>query len=166
MDERLVGVWRLLSFELKISTGEVVYPVGRDTRGMLVYDEHGNMAAQIMRVDRPVLASNDQLRGSDAEVRAAFEGYLAYYGSYEVVAGGTRVVHRVIGSLFANWIGTEQVRLIRFDGDRLALATEPLSCDGREMTAEMTWERVTSIARGEVEAQAEPPERRRVGSAA
>lgn len=151
MQKRLVGVWRLISFELKISGGQVVYPVGRDSRGMLVYDEQGNMAAQIMRVDRPLVTSGDQLRGTDAEVRAAFQGYLAYYGTYEVDETNSRVIHRVTGSLFSNWIGTEQVRRIRFDGDRLSLSTEPLACDGREMTAEMTWEPVVSIAEASID---------------
>ncbi|GEM_PF-6774270 len=42
------------------------------------------MAVQIMRSDRPAFASGERLEGTQEEIKAAFEGYFAYYGTYEV----------------------------------------------------------------------------------
>jgi hypothetical protein len=36
-----VGVWRLLSFEARASSGEVSYPLGRDALGVLLYGKTG-----------------------------------------------------------------------------------------------------------------------------
>lgn len=36
-----------------------------------------------MARERPDFATGNLLKGSDAEVRAAFEGYVAYYGVYD-----------------------------------------------------------------------------------
>lgn len=44
---------------------------------------------------------------------------MAYAGTYEI--DGNSVVHYVDISLFPNWIGGEQRRIARLDGDRLAL---------------------------------------------
>ncbi len=51
---------------------------------MLIYDASEHVPAQMMRAGRPRFGSGDQLKGTDAEVRAAFEGYLAYFGEYTV----------------------------------------------------------------------------------
>ena len=78
--------------------------------------------------------------GNAQSVRAAYIGYIAYFGSYEVSPDGTRVVHHVEGALNPEWVGGEQVRALRFDGDRLVL-----SADVRKsvdtVTHTLTWER-------------------------
>jgi hypothetical protein len=54
------------------------------------------------------------------------------------------VVHRLEGSSFSNWIGTEQVRHFRFDGtDRLILST--LSSAGRWR---LIWQRRDAATNG------------------
>ena len=39
---------------------------------------------QLMASGRPTFKAGDRLGGSDSEVRAAFEGYHAYFGRYSV----------------------------------------------------------------------------------
>ena len=78
----LVGTWRLVSYEARTSAGGIRYPLGQQVLGQLFYDGGGNMSGHVMRVDRPTFASDDSGSGSDAEVRAAFEGHTSYFASY------------------------------------------------------------------------------------
>jgi hypothetical protein len=80
----LLGTWRLLSFEARDSKGQLQYPLGEHVSGLLVYDAGGNMAAHVMKNDRPIFAANDPDRGTDAEVRTAFEGHASYFGTYMI----------------------------------------------------------------------------------
>ena len=93
--QSFVGVWDLVSFEARLSDGRVITPLGEDAVGRVIYDADGRMSVQIMRRDRPAFASGDMLKGESEEVRAAFEGYIAYSGTYEVREDDACVLHRV-----------------------------------------------------------------------
>ncbi len=110
---------------------------------MLVYDNAGSFSGQIMARERPAFASGNLLKGSDDEVRAAFEGYIAYYGSYQVDRAEGLMVHQVEGSFFPNWIGERQVRRFEFIGDdRLELRTLPIKGSRADLTVVLLWQRV------------------------
>ena len=49
--QKLAGAWKIVSFELQRSSGEVIYPCGRDPLGMMMYDSRGNMSVLLMRRD-------------------------------------------------------------------------------------------------------------------
>ena len=66
------------------------------------------MAVQLMDPDRPGFASDDPLVTSEAEVRAAFGGYTAYYGTYSVNPDKQTIVHHIEAALLPNWAGTDQ----------------------------------------------------------
>jgi hypothetical protein len=119
---------------------------GESPSGLLVYSPEGFMSAQIMRAGRVPFAEADRLRGSDPEVRAAFEGYIAYAGTFDVDELSGVVVHRVTISLLPNWIGTEQVRRYELSGDALTLRPLPYRIAGKTRTAELTWQRVRQEA--------------------
>lgn len=74
------------------------------------------------------------------QVRAAYIGYVAYFGTYDVAADGSSLVHYVEGSLNPDWVGGEQRRALRFDGDRLILSAEVRKHDAT-VTHSLTWER-------------------------
>jgi len=74
-----------------------------------------------------------------AEIAAAARDYFAYCGTYELRGG--EVVHRVEQSLFPNWIGAEQVRLVALDANRVILSTPPTPLGGRQQIATLVWER-------------------------
>ena len=76
--DEFVGTWRLVSFEMRRSDGQTVYPFGRDIIGVGCYDAGGNVSGQLMRSNRPAFAINDPQKGTSEEIKAAFEGYLAY----------------------------------------------------------------------------------------
>lgn len=137
----LVGTWRLVSFESRLPGGEIRYPMGRDVAGQLMYDTAGNVSAHIMDTSRPAFVSGDRAAGTDAEVRRAFVGYLAYYGTYDVDAVRSTVTHHVAGASFPNWIGADQLRHFRLDGDRLTITTPPIRAGGVDLITVLVWER-------------------------
>lgn len=96
----LAGVWRLVSYEAHDANGRVQFPMGEKIIGQLIYDPAGHMCASLMREDRAKFVSGDRLRGTDLEVRTAFEGYLTYFGTYVVDPTKGTITHHVDGSLF------------------------------------------------------------------
>ena len=145
--DSFAGAWRLLACEGRWSDGRVTRPYGDSPGGMLVYDRQGRFAGQIMAPGRPRFASGNLLKGSDAEVRAAFEGYVAYYGTYTVDEAQGLMIHQVEGSLFPDWIGERQIRQYEFPdgpgGARLQLSTLPIKGARADLTVVLMWERAS-----------------------
>ena len=136
MKARLIGIWRLVSYETTDANGRKGTPYG-EAVGRISYDADGNMTGQVMRPDRaPVGAGESQAQ----DAKAAYLGYIAYFGTYDVAADGRSVVHHVQGSLNPAWVGGDQVRQLRFEGERLILSTAT-SRKGVAITHELTWER-------------------------
>ncbi len=137
-----VGTWRLLSFESRTAEGEVIYPLGRDAIGYIVYTEDGFMSVHLMAANRSKYTSGDWLRGTVAEKVAANDTYIAYCGRYEVQR--SKVIHQAEASFFPNWVGTAQERFYELDGDRLVLSTSPILIGGATITSRLIWERARS----------------------
>jgi len=57
VSQALVGAWRLVSSEFRLSSGEVIHPYGTDAVGLLIYSVDGLMSAQIMRSGRLVIVA-------------------------------------------------------------------------------------------------------------
>jgi hypothetical protein len=142
-DQRFIGTWILVTSEFRTSAGKVTYPLGEKAMGILIYDSGGRMAAQLMRPDRPEFASGDMRGGTAEENKAAVEGYVAYFGRYDVNGMNGTIVHHVEASLFPNWLGQDQVRSFEFsaDADVLTLKTLPLLSGGQEITGVLVWKR-------------------------
>jgi hypothetical protein len=139
---QFVGAWRLGSYTAVTSSGETIHPMGPNARGRIIYDAGGRMAVQIGDSGRASFAGADPGAAADAEVRAAFNGYLAYFGTYTVEPGRGAVVHHLEMSLNPNWIGVDQVRYFDLQGDRLTLKTPPMVVGGVERVSTLVWERL------------------------
>jgi hypothetical protein len=135
----IVGRWRLVSYVSRADDGSLVYPLGEDAQGSLVYTAGGWMIAQISSGDRRNLPSDDLFGGSDAERAEAFSSYLAYCASYEVT--GDVVAHRVAMCSVPNWVGSEQTRRFEVTGEQLALRTPPIEIGGKLLVNELLWQR-------------------------
>jgi len=120
MASRLVGHWELVSYDSIEPDGSLRQPFG-NALGRLSYDARGNMTGQVMRPDRPRVEARE---GAAQQVRAAYTGYIAYFGTYDVNAAGDQVTHHVLGALSPAWVGGDQVRRMRFDGDLLVLEAD------------------------------------------
>jgi hypothetical protein len=68
---------------------------------------------------------------------------MAYCGRHEV--RGDQVVHHIEQSLFPNWLGTNQQRFIKLDGNRLTLTTDP-AVTKQPFVARTVWESATGTA--------------------
>ena len=139
----LVGSWRLASFEVITSAGETSYPFGQDASGLLVYGPEGRMSVQIARPGRPEFADENLGEGTAEEVGAAYAGYIAYFGTYQVAPDEGKVTHYVQGSLFPNWVGHAQERFYQLAGDTLLITTPPTPFRGDTVNAVLTWERAS-----------------------
>jgi hypothetical protein len=135
--EPFLGSWDLVAFAHVLPLGEVSRPFGDSPSGAILYQADGRMAAQVSAGSRARFAHDDPSRASAEEAVQAWQTYLGYWGTFKVIEEKQVVVHRVEGSSFPNWIGTEQVRHFRFHGaDRLVL--EAHSPAGRY---ELVWQR-------------------------
>ncbi len=140
-----VGTWKLVSCDARRRNGQVVSIYGPDPEGRLFYDAAGNMSVHIMRAGRPPFRDPQKFRATEEEMRLAYQGYEAYFSTYDVDWDRCQVNHKVLGGLFPNWTGTIQARYFRFEGpDRLILSTEPVgSSPNHHTVVTLTWERLT-----------------------
>lgn len=139
--QAFIGTWELDTFEVRAPDGTNVLPLGHGPVGRISYDRDGRMAVQLMRSGRGQFTSGDMLVASDEERREAWDGFVAYAGTFEVdVAAGT-VTHHIEISSFPNWVGQAQVRFFEFGDDTLELTTAPVAYGGTGAVAALLWTR-------------------------
>jgi hypothetical protein len=137
----LAGTWKLVSFHIQDGSGKLSYPFGKDAQGRLIYESGGRMSLQLMNPGRPRFTTDDPLVSSEAEVRAAFGGYTAYYGTYSVNPDKQTIVHHIEAALLPNWAGTDQQRHYEFDGACLTLKGSLLIGDVQGVVS-LVWKRL------------------------
>lgn len=133
----LIGSWRLVSASYE-RDGRAAFPFGRSPVGLLIYDEHGNMSVQIMHRHY-----TDSGHTRNTGQRAAFAGYLAYFGACEISEAEKLVRHYVRGSTLRHWVGSVQERTYELSGNRLTLSA-PATTDEAGAQAVLIWERIES----------------------
>src|SRR5918995_540847 len=139
----LMGTWRLLSWENRsVEDDEVSYPLGKDAEGYIMYNPDGYMFVAIMSPYRINFAGGDLLSGTPEEEAKAEETFLSYCGPYDF--RGETVIHHIEISSFPNWSGVEQERLVEVGGNRVTLSTPPILIQGKQQTAHLIWERVST----------------------
>jgi hypothetical protein len=143
-DNPFAGLWKLISCDAVRSNGSILPIYGKTPIGRLFYDVHGNMSVHIMKAGRPNFKSDKKFRATLQEMRAAYEGYEAYFSTYEFNKDKGIIVHHLIGGLFPNWTDSDQIRYYRFDGIRLILSTEPFDSRPIHKTIViLIWEKLT-----------------------
>jgi hypothetical protein len=116
----ILGIWRLVSYEVKSqATGERESVLGRTPTGNIIFTPEGRMMVVITGEGRKA-PTTDQDRAD------LFKSLVAYTGMYRVE--GDKWITKVDVSANPAWVGTEQTRSFRVDGDRL-----------QESTAVMQW---------------------------
>jgi Lipocalin-like domain len=116
MDE-ITGTWALVSAVYEdVATGERSHPLGLHPRGCQIATREGRWIAVVTAEGRPVPRD-------EAERAAALRSMIAYTGRYRVA--GERIVTTVEAAWNEAWVGTEQVRMMRFEGDLLHLEGPP-----------------------------------------
>jgi len=140
MNPTLTGSWLLRAWDIYgPGTGHQAQPFGPEPMGLLVYTPDGWMSATVCRPGRtPFPPGSSPRRLDDATVADAFRSYFHYAGPYRVEAD--RVIHCVHYCLNPSMVGTEQVRTLALDGDRLTLRGEE-SVAGGVRRHELVWRR-------------------------
>ncbi|MEM7119053.1 MAG: lipocalin-like domain-containing protein [Chloroflexota bacterium] len=140
---KFVGSWRLISSTFQ-QEGKIIYPLGEAAQGRLMYDAQGNMAAQLMQPERERLSGKDETAVILQKTKAAFDGYTAYYGTFDVDTERGVVIHHVHASMLPNWVGRDLERFYDFsDNDRcLSLTTPPMGSQERPIVGTLVWERI------------------------
>jgi hypothetical protein len=144
--ENILGTWRLVSYvEQDDRGGPVVFPLGRDAVGVIMYTSDGYMSAQLMRSGRHEYDQPDIGGGTIQQAAAAAEGYLAYSGPYDVDEAARVVHHRVAVSLLPNWLETVQVRHGSLKDNQLTLVAE-IPLRGAIIRSTLVWARAPEQA--------------------
>jgi len=140
--QTFVGTWKLVSLETRGENGKITYPFGKDALGYIMYSADGYVSVTIFPKNRRRFKTQDILGGTIEEKVAAAESYISYLGRYEVMQD--RVIHHVEASFFPNWVGVDQERFYRFDGNRLTLSTAPMLVNGKRQTVHLIWDKSQS----------------------
>ena len=120
--EDLLGTWSLVTWDIQYSDQRpVTYPYGADAQGMLIYAPDQHMTVVICSAARPRLTTESVRKAPVEEKVGAFETYFSYAGRWEL--RDDAVVHRLSFALNPNFIGTDQVRQLQLEGERLTLST-------------------------------------------
>ena len=122
LKSRLVGTWKLVKYTLNDENGKEYYPMGEDCKGFLMYAPDGYVSAQLMASGRPAYKSGDLHHGTQEEMAAAAEGYMAYTGTYEVNEETMTVMHQMEVSMNPTWLGQKQERHLKVEGGMVTIS--------------------------------------------
>ena len=141
--DQLIGAWKLVSYEERPVDGSVpFFPMSENPMGIILYTPDGYMSAQLMHPGRKNFASGDWFNGSDAEYKQEASTYIAYSGPFHVDEEKGTLTHSMFVSLFPNWTGQTQPRVVKIEGDFLHLSTAtPIVSGGRTVNSYLTWKR-------------------------
>jgi hypothetical protein len=131
----LVGVWKLVSWQVIVDNEPPRDVFGLHPKGYLILTREGRAMALTTAEDRkPGI--------SDAERAALHRSMLAYTGKYRIE--GQDFVTRVDASWNQGWNGTEQRRHFRIEGDKLFIESAPapsIVFPGKTDFRRIVWER-------------------------
>jgi Lipocalin-like domain len=125
LKDRVVGTWKIISWESLRPNGQIVNIwMGLHPTGLIIYQPNGYIAVQFMADPRPTFT---QIPATSPppydEFRNAFFGYYAYWGTYTINDAGNGVVHNVQGSERPGEVGIKYPRSVSIDGTKLVITT-------------------------------------------
>jgi hypothetical protein len=138
--EALHGAWHLRRWDYTVDGEFRGFAMGEDADGQILYSPDGHMSAILSRHDRPPLDATQWHQASVDERDAAALGYVSYGGSWGLA--DDVVTHHVAFALFPNWVGTDLVRAVSWQGDTLLLTSLPeTTTSGKTVVNRLFWER-------------------------
>lgn len=140
MASHLLGTWKLMSvIREEVPSGATIDLMGPNPQGFITYSADGRMVALLVRSDRQKPVSNT---ATADEAEHLFRSVISYAGTYTI--SGNEVTHHVDISWNESWTGTKQVRIFKFEGDKVSLSTpvSPDPFDGKMSIRSLVWEKV------------------------
>ncbi len=109
------GVWKLVSYEVEIqATGQKEPPMGKNPTGYVIFTPEGRVFF--------VLTGEGRKPGKTVQERAdLLDTVIAYTGTYRLE--GDKFITSVQVAWNPAWVGTEQSRSYKVEGQRLQLLT-------------------------------------------
>jgi hypothetical protein len=112
---KIRGIWKLVSWESEFqATGEREPVMGKNPTGYVIFTPEGRMMA-ILTAEGRTSPKTDEDRANLFKSVIAFTGMNRFEGD--------KTINKIDVSWNPAWIGTEQVRFLKFDGDRLHVIT-------------------------------------------
>ncbi|WP_416427771.1 lipocalin-like domain-containing protein (plasmid) [Pseudomonas sp. App30] len=144
--DQLIGAWKLVSYvEEPVDGSPAIQPFGMHPQGIIMYTPDGYMSAQLMNPQRIAFASGDWFDGTAQEYESEATTYIAYSGKFEVDEAKRTLTHSMYVSLFPNWLGQTQPRVIDLDRDVLRLSpAAPIRSRGRLVSPYLEWHRAAA----------------------
>ncbi len=134
--QKIVGTWTLISVVYEDQQTKERTPVlGEHPRGRQIATADGRWLALVTAEGRPVPKT-------EAERARALQTMISYTGRYRVEGG--KVITKVEAAWNEAWVGGEQTRFIRFEGDRLFIESPPMphpNVNGKVVKVIVIWER-------------------------
>ncbi len=146
MNDAILGTWKLVSASSSTSGGKRdETPFGQNPGGFLTYTHDGRMSAMISYGGRKRLSSSNLGLAPVEEQAEAYRTFVAYAGRYTL--NSDHVIHHVEISSIQDWAGTDLVRSIKFEGERIILVAPPAPVDGGLQSFELIWQRLPALSR-------------------
>jgi hypothetical protein len=145
--DQLIGAWKLVSYVERLVDGSApLYPFSENPQGIIMYTPDGFMSAQLCRPDRTPFVFGDWFKGTPQEYEAEANSYIAYTGPFHVDEEKQVLTHTMFISLFPNWIGQTQPRVVKIEGDFLHLSTaSPINSGGKIVNSYLKWKRASKL---------------------
>jgi hypothetical protein len=142
--KNLLGAWRLVSVEGTDATRPLAYD---HPTGIIIYDRSGRMSAQVAVTGDRKPFVNGPGSGTLAEKAAAFNSYIAYFGTYTLDSKEQTITHHIEENLVPGRRGVKYVRWFEFkDSDHLLLIPREDGKGGvierKNATYKLLWERI------------------------
>ena len=134
--QKIVGSWKLVSVVYENQETKARTPVlGEHPRGRQIATADGIWLALVTAEGRPVPKTEE-------ERAQALRTMIAYTGRYRIEGG--KVMTKVEAAWNEAWVGGEQTRFVRFEGDRLFIESPPMPHPNRNnevVRVIVVWER-------------------------
>jgi Lipocalin-like domain len=139
LKRQIVGTWALVSVLYEDTATKERTPVyGEHPRGIQIATPEGRWLALMTAEGRAI-------PNTDADRAHALKSMIAYTGRYRVE--NSQVITKVEAAWNEAWVGGEQVRHIRFEGDRLYIESPPMphpNIDDKTVRVIVVWQREKS----------------------
>jgi hypothetical protein len=113
---RIIGTWKIVSFDIEFQdSGERRAIYGKSPKGYIIFTPEGRTMSYLE-------AETRKAPQTDEERVAAFRTMLAYTGKYRIE--GDKFTTSVDGAWNVAWVGTDQARTFKLDGNRLEIVTQ------------------------------------------
>ena len=138
----IIGVWKLISFEIVFEDHEKILPYGKNPIGHLIYTENDYVAVQFMPSVRKKCLSDDYRSTTIEEKKEMADNCGGYTGQYEIQ--NNAIIHYPEVCIFPNFIKVPQIREYELADNRLTLKCSYVE-KGSERRAQsrILWEKIT-----------------------